>query len=282
MVLASATLAASPRQMAQPACSEVDWARQSLLVVRLHLVDQAGMREDTRRELMKEAARIWKKSGVSVRWVADREVVLSDVVADAADIGEVHVRPAAIVEMLPRGMAQRDADIDRARDADDRSFESHEPAMTRNNGPAVAPPARNAMTQIDVIVTNGAPVLLAPSPNPPLGNIIFANGVPTPRITAYRREAERLMALARVDDKLLAERPARVREQVLGRVLGRAVAHELGHYLFASRGHATEGLMRASHRTDDLVAPYDQPFRVIAPRLESCVMTTVASGRGVE
>ncbi len=41
---------------------------------------------------------------------------------------------------------------------------------------------------------------------------------------------------------------ARVRVPVL---LGRAVAHEVGHYLLESREHAAEGLMRALYRTVD-------------------------------
>ncbi len=33
----------------------------------------------------------------------------------------------------------------------------------------------------------------------------------------------------------------------LGRAMGRALAHELGHYLLASKAHARRGLMQASH-----------------------------------
>ena len=43
----------------------------------------------------------------------------------------------------------------------------------------------------------------------------------------------------------LLELPA-LAEQRLGLVLGRAVAHEIGHFLLATRTHADRGLMRAS------------------------------------
>jgi len=44
--------------------------------------------------------------------------------------------------------------------------------------------------------------------------------------------------------ELLAE-PTAMQEQRLGLVLGRAVSHEIGHYLLRTNTHATRGLMRA-------------------------------------
>jgi hypothetical protein len=46
--------------------------------------------------------------------------------------------------------------------------------------------------------------------------------------------------------------PAATRELVLGRALGRVLAHEIGHWLFG-REHSPDGLMRASIRRADLV-----------------------------
>ena len=37
-----------------------------------------------------------------------------------------------------------------------------------------------------------------------------------------------------------------LRDRVLGIVLGRAVAHEIGHYLLRTNTHASHGLMRAN------------------------------------
>jgi len=51
----------------------------------------------------------------------------------------------------------------------------------------------------------------------------------------------------------VVQRPVVVREELLARALGRAAAHELGHYLLASREHAPRGLMRARFRADELV-----------------------------
>jgi len=44
--------------------------------------------------------------------------------------------------------------------------------------------------------------------------------------------------------ELLAE-PTAMKDQRLGLVLGRAVSHEIGHYLLQTNTHATRGLMRA-------------------------------------
>jgi hypothetical protein len=63
-------------------------------------------------------------------------------------------------------------------------------------------------------------------------------------------------------------------------VMGRAVAHEIGHYLLASRDHTKSGLMRVALDADDLVRPggvhsfrlEDDDVRALrAARLASCV-----------
>jgi hypothetical protein len=46
----------------------------------------------------------------------------------------------------------------------------------------------------------------------------------------------------------------------LGLVLGRAVAHEIGHYLLATRTHADQGLMRASIAAHEFADPGAKTF----------------------
>jgi hypothetical protein len=43
----------------------------------------------------------------------------------------------------------------------------------------------------------------------------------------------------------------------MGRVLGRALAHEIGHYLLGTREHSRSGLMRAAQGIDELMAIAD-------------------------
>ena len=45
-------------------------------------------------------------------------------------------------------------------------------------------------------------------------------------------------------------------------MLGRALAHEIGHYLLRTPGHSKSGLMRAAQTAADLIRDDRGPFRV--------------------
>jgi hypothetical protein len=85
-----------------------------------------------------------------------------------------------------------------------------------------------------------------------LGSVAFHDGVPAPVINLYAATAGELVSATtnRESDRW----PALYANAVLGRVLGRALAHEVGHYLLRERSHAGRGLMRAVQRGDDLMA----------------------------
>jgi hypothetical protein len=138
-----------------------------------------------------------------------------------------------------------------------------------------------AVPEIEVVATRDLPMTSPISQRRPLAAILFVDGAPATRITAYPREAERLFNYLRSDDRPIAQRPSLVRHQLLGRMLGRAIAHELGHFLFRTADHETVGLMRAVHSADDLIAPFDWSFRVVAPGastwLRGCPETSASS-----
>ena len=46
------------------------------------------------------------------------------------------------------------------------------------------------------------------------------------------------------NDRPLRMAPTSAQDRLLGRMIGRALAHEIGHYLLASSKHAEEGLMK--------------------------------------
>ena len=125
--------------------------------------------------------------------------------------------------------------------------------------------------QMTVVVTPDMPVELKTSPSHALvmASILFIDGKPTTLIGAYPGEVQRLLETVRMDVRPVGERPAAYRHRLMGRVLGRAIAHELGHFLFGSSGHAADGLMRARHRLDDLTSPFGKALRVI-PALDPC------------
>lgn len=56
-------------------------------------------------------------------------------------------------------------------------------------------------------------------------------------------------------DRDLRAAPAAQRGDLLGRALGRVMAHELYHILSGTTGHAREGLARAAQSSADLLAP---------------------------
>jgi hypothetical protein len=75
--------------------------------------------------------------------------------------------------------------------------------------------------------------------------ILFVGGAPREFINVSLKAANRLLN----DTVWLDERPVRMaplnmQYSLLGRMVGRALAHEIGHYLLASSKHADDGLMR--------------------------------------
>jgi hypothetical protein len=74
-----------------------------------------------------------------------------------------------------------------------------------------------------------------------------------------------LASISRAQQQVAAWRgyamlPPFSREDLLGLVLGRTVAHEIGHYLLNTRTHAPEGLMRATFETSELVDRRSRTF----------------------
>jgi hypothetical protein len=70
----------------------------------------------------------------------------------------------------------------------------------------------------------------------------------------------------------------------MARVLGRAAAHELGHYLLASRQHSASGLMRTRFMSEQWVGDERTPFRLrpaeramLEARLRALACTSRAS-----
>jgi len=92
-----------------------------------------------------------------------------------------------------------------------------------------------------------------------LGSVVFNGDTPDPTIELYPTAASALIAAVafnRPDDP----RPVSTGDRVLARVLGRALAHEIGHFLLRSKTHSKNGLMRAEQIGSDLMAPGHHGF----------------------
>jgi hypothetical protein len=96
-----------------------------------------------------------------------------------------------------------------------------------------------------------------------LGWIEFVDGRPSNLITISATAAAALMKASR-----WRELPKFVQRTFLVRAMARAIAHELGHYLLASREHPAHGLMRGQLTADDIMQPRRSSFRLDRAQVE--------------
>jgi hypothetical protein len=54
--------------------------------------------------------------------------------------------------------------------------------------------------------------------------------------------------------------PVAIHDAAVGRALGRALAHEIGHFLLRTRQHSPTGLMQAMHSISALIGTDRRPF----------------------
>jgi hypothetical protein len=80
--------------------------------------------------------------------------------------------------------------------------------------------------------------------------------------TAYMTDARAVVGL---NDRMTV----RQREMLLARAMGRALAHEIGHYLLASKVHTARGLMQASHTASDFFGADLAPFALDAAQRQA-------------
>jgi hypothetical protein len=97
----------------------------------------------------------------------------------------------------------------------------------------------------------------------PLGWIVFDDmTVPAQEIYLSYANAKQMMVEARGVVGLIDQMPIMQRETLLSRAMGRALAHELGHYLLASKVHTERGLMKAIMTAVELFAADSRGFRI--------------------
>jgi len=65
--------------------------------------------------------------------------------------------------------------------------------------------------------------------------------------------------------------PMLQRETYMARAMGRALAHELGHYLLASKAHTARGLMQTQRSASELFAPARTRFEIDATQKQAVV-----------
>jgi hypothetical protein len=80
----------------------------------------------------------------------------------------------------------------------------------------------------------------------PLGWIVFDDAdAPAQEIYLSYANGLQMLIEARGVVGIVEQMPLMQRDMLLARAMGRALAHEMGHYLLASKAHTTQGLMKA-------------------------------------
>jgi hypothetical protein len=113
------------------------------------------------------------------------------------------------------------------------------------------------------VVMNPAPAKADSTWRAPLGAVDFdKTGVPLPIVTVFIVRLVTMIEEGRLWRIPASEWPRLIRQQVVGRAMGRVIAHEIGHVLLRTTGHAPHGLMRAVQRADELVDPARKRYRL--------------------
>ena len=108
-----------------------------------------------------------------------------------------------------------------------------------------------------------------------LGWIPFTTYGPAPSIRLSRANAEALIRRTPgVTDRTIVGK-----EILIGRALGRALSHELGHYLLKSTAHTPHGLMRANWPSEELLSTDRRGFELTAE--QRATLPTWLDGVGV-
>lgn len=95
-----------------------------------------------------------------------------------------------------------------------------------------------------------------------LGWMPFVDGTPSPLVTVSADRTRRLLAQGRWGGRTWDRLPEEVRARLFSRALGRAIAHEVGHFLLRSSSHPPRGLMRARFTVTDLLDGDRRRFRI--------------------
>jgi len=117
----------------------------------------------------------------------------------------------------------------------------------------------------------------------PLGWIVFEEqDMPDHEIYVSYENAVEYMAGARAVVGVIEQMPVAERELKLARAMGRALAHEIGHYLLASKAHSPKGLMQATHTANEFFGYPRDTFTIdaaqrqtVAARLQHASLTAV-------
>src|SRR5262249_23546908 len=94
----------------------------------------------------------------------------------------------------------------------------------------------------------------------PIGWLTFERDEPVREIHLSYVNALQFMESSREVVGNVGQKTPHERDMLLGRLLGRALAHELGHYLLATKTHTSRGLLKGSRTAAEFFSPDRSPF----------------------
>jgi len=101
-----------------------------------------------------------------------------------------------------------------------------------------------------------------------VGDTLFTQGHATPYIHLWLGAAEVLARSSQADGQPFTLKPPAERDAILLRMLGVALAHELGHYLLDTARHSTAGLLRQTMAARDMEHPDPAHLRLSRKELQ--------------
>lgn len=101
-----------------------------------------------------------------------------------------------------------------------------------------------------------------------IGDTIFTQGHATPYIHLWLGAAEVLARNSESDGQSFTMKPVAERDAILLRMLGVALAHELGHYLLDTSRHSSAGLLRQTMAARDMEQPNPAHLRLSRKELQ--------------
>ena len=147
-----------------------------------------------------------------------------------------------------------------------------------------APPAALSVSDVFlrvVIGDGGPPGDAARRALSTIGWIEFLGpGQPRDVVHVSIEAATRLMEAARLVGRPLPTLSVGLQTRFMVQALGRSLAHEIGHYLFATTSHTQSGLMREAFSPEELLDGELDEYRLEMPQVEALAERVCAGATG--
>ena len=130
-------------------------------------------------------------------------------------------------------------------------------AVTLRKNPTVATAEPEGAV---LAVRLAAPARRTMASSSPFGSIRFVGGRPEPVVFLHYEAIGRAIASSGAMGLREEQWPAGLRDRIVGRTVGRVLAHEIGHFVLRSPKHASRGLMRPIHSIAELTAGNGEIF----------------------